>query len=859
MRPADDKIAGEDGKPLHFVSQIENITKPGGSMDGYTFNQLVDLTQVRQLLESHHSISGMPYGIFDTDENNLVAVGWQEICVRFHRVNPVSCARCRESDGYIKAHLHDFEGDFLEYRCKNGMIDIAMPIIIDGEHMATFFTGQFFYDDDLPDTEFFHTQAKALGFDLEEYLKALERSPILSRENVRNNVRFMCNLVKILAEIGLNNIKLVCEVEERTQIEEELYLREQEFRTLVENSPDPVIRYGRDAKRIYVNPAFEKLMGNPAALLTGKTPSELSVGGDDVSGRLIHQTVDRVLKNGRPAEFELSWAGNDGAQCNYHVRIVPEFDRDDTVISALCIGRDITEVKRTETALRESERKYRMLVETLPAVVFRGYVDWTVDFPDNRIESLTGYCKEEFDTRRVKWSDLILEEDFEKAEQVFQKALRGDGQYMREYRIKGKSGELVWVQDRGRVISDRDGGVAYVSGVIFNISEQKRLEDQFRHVQKMEAVGRLAGGVAHDFNNLLTVILGYTNILLNRIGDVPTVLRDLNQILKAGELAASLTKQLLAFSRKQLLQPDVLDLNKVLAVMEPMLKRLIGEDVDLECIQNPSIRLVKADPGQIEQVIMNLAINARDAMPKGGKLTIETANVELSADYARLHEGVAPGGYVLLAVSDTGHGMDEKTILQIFEPFFTTKEPGKGTGLGLSTVFGIVKQSGGHIWVYSEPEQGTTFKIYLPRHADGRCKSFRSETASEQSPVKGSETILLVEDHEAVRALAGYCLRECGYTVLEACHGEEAIRISAEHQGPVELVITDVVMPGMNGCELAKQLECALPGLKVLYMSGYSDNAVVHHAIIEEGAPFLQKPFTTFALAEKVREVLDTP
>ena len=390
-----------------------------------------------------------------------------------------------------------------------------------------------------------------------------------------------------------------------------------------------------------------------------------------------------------------------------------------------------------------------------------------------------------------------------------------------------------------------------------DISDFKQLEEQLRQSQKLEAIGMLAGGIAHDFNNLLTVIRGYSDLTLMRLSEEDPLHRNISEVKKAAERAAGLTRQLLAFSRKQVLQPKVLDLNAVVSELEKMLRRLIGEDIGLRTVLESDLGSVKADPGQIEQIIMNLAVNARDAMPQGGKLTIETTNVYLDEDYAKVHIAVIPGPYVMFAVSDTGTGMDSRTQARIFEPFFTTKEKGKGTGLGLSTVYGIVKQSGGNIWVYSEVGQGTTFKVYLPRVDEGAQEYKRS--AETEGAIQGSETILLAEDEEMVRKLARQVLEMHGYQVLEAANGGAALLICERHKEPIHLLITDVIMPEMSGRELADRLAQLRPEMKVLYMSGYTDNAIVHQGVLDEGANFIQKPFPTDALARKVREVLDAP
>jgi len=417
-----------------------------------------------------------------------------------------------------------------------------------------------------------------------------------------------------------------------------------------------------------------------------------------------------------------------------------------------------------------------------------------------------------------------------------------------------KDGNSTAVRLSGRAISDESGTVTFE---LFteDVTERRALEQQLRQSQKMEAIGRLAGGIAHDFNNLLMVISGYSEFLLEGLGPDPSLRGPAQEISAAAERATSLTRQLLAFSRKQMLAPKVLDLNDVVTENLRMLTRLIGEDIDLVMIPGPELVPVKVDPGQIEQVILNLAVNARDAMPQGGKLTIETNNVTLDENYARIHAPVRPGEYVMLAISDTGVGMDSETQSRIFEPFFTTKGP-KGTGLGLSTVYGIVKQSGGYIWVYSEPGKGTSFKIYFPRAVEAEPVPAEPAAAVE-SAEPPRETILLVEDEGNLRRLTRHFLENQGYTVLEAADGAAAVQIAVAHQGTIHLLLTDVIMPGMNGRELAQRVSEIRPNIKVLYMSGYTENAIGHNGTLDAGVTLLQKPFNLQALKAKVREVLD--
>jgi signal transduction histidine kinase/CheY-like chemotaxis protein len=424
-----------------------------------------------------------------------------------------------------------------------------------------------------------------------------------------------------------------------------------------------------------------------------------------------------------------------------------------------------------------------------------------------------------------------------------------------EFAIRRPSdGEIRFVHNRAELLREPDGRASLAVGTIQDITGRRQLEQQLLQAQKMESVGRLAGGVAHDFNNLLTVIHSYTNILMKSVGQEHPFYGDLREIQRAAHRAGELTRQLLAFSRKQVLQPRVMDLNQVVEAADRMLRRLIGEDIELVCIPGAGLGKVFADPGQIEQVLMNLAVNARDAMAHGGRLTIETSNIQLTADYAAVHRDVRPGPYVMLAVTDSGEGMDAETRSHIFEPFFTTKKE-RGTGLGLSTVYGIVRQSEGHIWVYSEVGRGSTFKVYLP-FATGE-ESMSTPPPIEQLGGRAIETILVVEDDEQVRTVICRTLERAGYTVLSAADPPTAMSVARQYQGSLHLLLTDVVLPGITGPVLARELSALSPTTKIMFMSGYTDNAIVHQGLLERDVAFLQKPFTPQALAAKIREVLD--
>ena len=434
------------------------------------------------------------------------------------------------------------------------------------------------------------------------------------------------------------------------------------------------------------------------------------------------------------------------------------------------------------------------------------------------------------------------------------RALQGEQVRNAELTIVPADGLSRTVVASGQPILDGHGRNLGAVIAMHDITERKQLEEQLRQSQKMEAVGRLAGGIAHDFNNLLNVITGYGELISERLPQGDPMGAKVDQIKKAAQRAASLTRQLLAFSRKQVIEPRVLDLNALLADLDKMLRRMIGEDIEMSTVEGQPLGRIKADPGQIEQIVMNLVVNARDAMPQGGKLTLGTANVDLDHAFARRNAGARAGAYVLLSVGDTGTGMDPETQSHIFEPFFTTKEMGKGTGLGLATVYGIVKQNNGYIEVESAPGRGACFRVYLPRVQD-RAEALRAREST--APPQGSETILVVEDEDLVRQVVREALRSFGYTVLETGDAEEGARICKSHAGPIHLLMTDVIMPKMNGRALAKRLTLQRPDLKVLYMSGYTDSAIVQHGVLEPGVSFLQKPFALTALARKVRDVLD--
>ena len=626
----------------------------------------------------------------------------------------------------------------------------------------------------------------------------------------------------------------------------EIALRESEerYRKLVEHSPSAIVLLV-DGRVRYANPKALEMAGAPSmdAVLGMDVSALLHPEDREPAGRILEELKERDALP--PVEFRL--VRLDGKVIWLEVVGIATTYGNTRAIQL--VGRDITERKEREAALERLSRAIHQAGESVQI----SDADGTVLYVNPAFERITGYTAEEVLGQSITgFAGSIADEAL--AREISQ-TVRAGKVWAGRAVMRRKDGRPLYVSLTVSPILDDAGRFVSAVSVAEDVTDRVRLENELREAQKMEAVGRLAGGIAHDFNNLLTVIIASGDMLLRRLKPDDPAAKLVRQIRDASDRAASLTRQLLAFSRKQVLEPKVLDLNAVVRGMEDMLRRLIGEHIRLSLVLEPELWAVKADPSQIEQVIMNLAVNAKDAMPDGGELTIETENVELDESYARRHAGIVPGPYVMLAVSDTGHGMDQETQSHIFEPFFTTKGVGRGTGMGLSTVYGIVRQSGGHIWVYSEPGEGTTFKVFLPR----------TEEVSEAETVRalevrgGTETILVAEDNASVRDVTCSLLRSLGYTVLEAEAPEDAAELCRQASPAVSLLLTDVVMPGVSGRKLADTLKGICPGLKVLYMSGYTDNAIAHHGVLDEGVQFLQKPFTRESLARKVREVLDQP
>ncbi len=644
----------------------------------------------------------------------------------------------------------------------------------------------------------------------------------------------------------------VQDVTERRVAEDRLRKSEESYRRIIETTSEGVWLTDAAFTTTFVNQRMADMLGRTRDEMNGV--SQLVFVSPEGQER-ARERLERLRREGLAETDSNEYLRKDGTRLWALVKTNPLLDDRSQFAGTLALLTDTTERR----AFDDARNRLAAIVESSEDAIVGLTLDGTITSWNLSAERLYQYSASEV----VGASIFIVASPSALDDQrsALDRLARGEAVPQFETERRRKDGTLVEVAVTFSPVRDSTGAVVAVAQIARDLTARRKaeaahskVEEQFRHAQKMEAVGRLAAGVAHDFNNMLSVILSYSGLAILDLEPGNPMRDDMEEIRAAGRRASELTGQLLAFSRQQVLQPQVLDLNASVAGMDRMLRRLVGEDVELTVVGAPALGRVLADPGQIEQVIMNLALNARDAMPDGGKLTIETANVELDAAYVSAHVGVAPGAYVVIAMSDTGTGMDAATRARIFEPFFTTKPVGKGTGLGLATVFGIAQQSGGHIGVYSEPEHGTTFKIYLPR-TDKAAETPRPVGLRET--LHGSETILIAEDEDQVRAVMCSILRRYGYRVLETSNGDDALAVSDGFANEIPLLLTDVVMPRMSGRKLAEALELRRPGMKVLYASGYTDEAIVRHRVLEAGVAFLQKPFTAEGLLGKVRQVLD--
>jgi len=639
------------------------------------------------------------------------------------------------------------------------------------------------------------------------------------------------------------------ESHQRIKVERTLKQTQDKLSNILFTVSDAIISVNQEQKIIVFNKAAEEIFGYDHAEILGKDLSILMPDALKEKALIILKNVFQSKKNALllKKQFEVQGQRKNGDVFPIEMSVSKLAIGDEIIFTAVL--RDISERKRVENQLR----KLSQVVEQSPLAVIITDRMGTIEYVNPAFTQITGYSSEEVMGKNPK----ILQSGKTTSNiyKIMWEKITSGETWQGELLDRKEDGEEYWAFSLISPIKNKNGLITHFLGIQEDITRQKKLEEQLFQAQKMESIGRLAGGVAHDFNNLLTPILAYSQFLIPEFSEGDPIREDLEQIKNAGERAARLTRQLLAFSRKQILKPEVLNINEIVGESEKMFRRVIGEDIDFATVLDPELGFTKIDPGQFEQILMNLIINARDAMPKGGKIILETLNVELDENYTQQHAQVHPGSYVMLGVSDNGIGMDTETKSRIFEPFFTTKEKGKGTGLGLATVYGIVKQSGGYIWVYSEPGKGTTFKIYFQRVRED-ASDFSAKEISIDS-FQGDENILLVEDEEVVRRSAIKILTKYGYNVFEASNAGEALLVAEQLKEPIHLLLTDVIMPKMSGVQLANRLKEIQPQMAVLYMSGYTDNAIVHHGVLDSDKEFLEKPFTPETLTRKVREVLE--
>jgi PAS domain S-box-containing protein len=634
------------------------------------------------------------------------------------------------------------------------------------------------------------------------------------------------------------------------RIRRELVDREVLFHLISENAADMIAVVDMDGKRIFNSVSYQKVLGYSQEELQASSSFE-QIHPED--RERVKNAAAEARRTGVGKTLEYRLRHKNGAWLVLESTSSVIQDTDGKPEKLIIVNRDVTERKRAEETLRRLETGFRSVVEDAPYGIYRANTAGRFLQVNPALQKMLGYeSTEELLSKDLPTEIFGHSEEYQRLTELL---TRTEEIKDLEMEWKRKDTTPITVRCSGRRVADENGALAYFEAFAEDVTEKRILERQLRMAQKMEAIGRLSGGIAHDFNNLLGVIIGYSRVLKRELGANNPQAEHALEIEKAGQRAASLTKQLLAFSRQQVLSPAVLNLNTLAADMEKMLPQLLGEDIEVSLLLDPELGNVKADQSQIEQVIMNLAVNARDAMPMGGKLKIETSNVELDQTYVRSHPGSKLGSFVLLAVTDTGTGMDPATLTHIFEPFFTTKELGKGTGLGLATVYGIVKQSNGYIGLESTVGKGTSFQIYLPRHAGQPVVDDLKIESPEN--LRGTETILLVEDSEPLRKLAKTFLESRGFRVLSAESGEDALQVAARFGGAFDLLLTDVVMPGINGRILAENLLLRQPGMKVLYMSGYTDSFIAGHGVLDPGIHLLHKPFIEEVLIRKVREVID--
>ncbi len=826
--------------------KLAAITEPEGDISELALADIVDTKLLQSILEDFYRLTGMLGAVLDVSGEILVAVGWQDICTQFHRCHPEACKNCVESDTILTRDVP--AGTFKAYHCKNHMWDVVTPLIVGDRHVGNVFIGQFLYKGEEPDVELFREQARHYGFNEAEYLAALARVPRFTREEVEAGMHFYSKLAGVISQLSFSMIQQSRMLADRQRAEAALQESERRFRALFEQAAVGVAQLAPDGRFLEINQRFCDIIGYAHEEICDRNFQAIT-HPDDLAADL--KQMRRMLANEiHTYALEKRYYRKDG-ECiwvNLSVSLVREPTGEPKYF--VSVVEDISARKRAEA---ERSRLFKA-IEQMAEMVLVTDLAGTILYTNPAFEKISGYtCAEVLgqNPRRLKSG----KHDAEFYRQLWETLKRGEvwhGHFIN----RRKDGALLEQEATISPVRDASGVIVNYVAVCRDVTREQELERRVLQSQKMEVIGQLAGGVAHDFNNILAAMMMELS-LADTEKDLPGEIREILGELKASvERAANLTRQLLLFSRRQVMQPVDLDLNELVTGLAKMIQRLISEEVRLELKLHPAPLLTHADAGMLDQVLMNLAVNARDAMPNGGRLVIETGSKLLDETGLGFQPEAVPGRYVVLSVSDTGAGISPEVMPHIFEPFFTTKAVGKGTGLGLATVFGIVKQHGGWIKVYSEPQRGTHFQIFLPacKEADhGRATSF-----PQFIPRGGTETILLVEDERPVRVATRMVLERHGYHVLEAAHGVEASNVFAAHPGRIHLLLTDLVMPeGVGGRELATRLLERDPNLRVIFTSGYSGEIAGRELNLQPGQCFLQKPSPPKELLETVHRILN--
>lgn len=850
LKAAEDALRESE---MRVRAKLDAILSPEGDISRLPLEDILDIPAIQLLMDEFHRLTHIGIAIIDLNGKVLVGTGWQDICTLFHRVHPESAACCQESDIQLSKGVEP--GNFKIYKCKNGMWDMATPIMIGSAHIGNLFLGQFFFEGETVDEAFFKAQAARYGFDEASYLAALRRVPIWSRDTVITVMRFYTLFASLISRLSYANVKLARVLEQQKQTSAALAESEKKYRMLVETATEGIWVIDADHVTTYVNQAMAKMLGCEVHEVLGQK-LEAFVPPEDMA---IHEKQMRFRHEGKDGKYERRLRRRDGTLLVAMVSAKAFMGEQGRFAGAFAMYSDITERKKAEEALLRREHELQRIFDILPIGLWltdkqgqvlrrnpMGMKIWGLD-PQKPIPASSAFRACRLPSREpVAHGDWALDRTIRTGVTVVDELLE----------IEALDGRRKTILNYTAPVLDDDGRLEGVVVVNLDVSDRKALEDQLRQSQKMESIGLLAGGVAHDFNNMLSVILGNAELALEQLEPSGSLYGDIQEIVHAAQRSAEVTRQLLAFARKQTIMPQVLGLNAVVGQTLKMLHRLIGEDIDLAWAPAEGLWPVWMDPSQVDQILANLCVNARDAIAGVGRVTIETANVTFDDVSCVGNSGAMQGEFVLLAVSDDGCGMDRETLGKLFEPFFTTKVAGKGTGLGLATVYGVVKQNNGFITVYSEPGQGTTFKIYLPRYT-GQEASARG-CVEEVAPSGQGETVLLVEDEKGILKLGKTMLEKLGYRVLAVNAPRKALHVAEAHAGKIDLLVTDVVMSEMNGKELAKKLTAQWPEIKVVFMSGYTADVIAHHGVLEDGVSFLQKPFSKETLARKVREALQS-